>query len=123
MMKMAQTFLRKFLDNLHPDLTRTFLPWILHHPRYLRAAMRLGRAYLQAEKTRERLRSKKLRIPPVLIMSITSRCNLTCVGCYATATGTINNSSPHLSNQSQLDMEKWRSVIAEARDLGVFGIW
>jgi MoaA/NifB/PqqE/SkfB family radical SAM enzyme len=120
-MKMAQTFLRKFLDNLHPDLTRTFLPWIVHHPKYLRAAIRLGRAYQQAEKTRNRLRSKKLRIPPVLIMSITSRCNLTCTGCYAAATGTTKNANPHLSNQSQLDLESWRSIITEARELGVFG--
>ncbi|MHA2303328.1 MAG: hypothetical protein ACXACD_20485, partial [Candidatus Thorarchaeota archaeon] len=121
MMKMAQTFLRKFLDNLHPDLTRTFMPWMIRHPKYLRAALRLGRAYQVAEKTRDRLRSKKLRIPPVLIMSITSRCNLTCAGCYAAATGTIDNSKSQPSNPPQLDLERWRRILTEARELGVFG--
>ncbi|MHA2119309.1 MAG: radical SAM/SPASM domain-containing protein [Candidatus Thorarchaeota archaeon] len=120
-MKMAQVFLRQFLDNLHPDLTKAFLPWMVRNPRYLRAALRLGRAYQKAERTRDRLRSGKLRIPPVLIMSITSKCNLTCAGCYATATGTIDNSKVKQPNTSQLDLERWRSVITEARDLGVFG--
>jgi MoaA/NifB/PqqE/SkfB family radical SAM enzyme len=54
-------------------------------------------------------------------MSITSKCNLTCAGCYATATGTIDNSKVKQPNTSQLDLERWRSVITEARDLGVFG--
>jgi MoaA/NifB/PqqE/SkfB family radical SAM enzyme len=120
-MKLTQTFLRNFLDNLHPDLTRAFLPWMVHHPRYLRSVLRLGRAYQKAERTRDRLRSEKLRVPPVLIMSITSRCNLACVGCYATATGTVQNSVSQMPNQYQLDLERWKSVITEARELGVFG--
>ncbi|MHA2210222.1 MAG: radical SAM protein, partial [Candidatus Thorarchaeota archaeon] len=120
-MKMAQAFLQNFLDNLHPDLTKAFVPWMVRHPRYLRGAFRLGRAYQQAERTRDRLRSPKLRIPPVLIMSITSKCNLTCAGCYATATGAISNTKVNPPNTSQLDLERWRSIITEARELGVFG--
>jgi MoaA/NifB/PqqE/SkfB family radical SAM enzyme len=54
-------------------------------------------------------------------MSITSRCNLTCAGCYAAATGTIDNSKSQPSNPPQLDLERWRRILTEARELGVFG--
>ncbi|UCE08925.1 MAG: radical SAM protein [Candidatus Thorarchaeota archaeon] len=115
--------LKAFLDGLHPDLSRTFLPWIIKHPRYLKAAIPLAHSFREATKRRDQLRSEKLRIPPVLILSVTSSCNLRCVGCYAAATGTVSQESqrePHKENH-QLDLDKWRSVLNEARQLGVFG--
>ncbi|MHA2263477.1 MAG: radical SAM/SPASM domain-containing protein [Candidatus Thorarchaeota archaeon] len=123
MLSAPARILKGFLDGLHPDLTRTFLPWIIKHPRYLKAAIPLARSFRQATKRRDQLRSEKLRIPPVLILSVTSSCNLHCVGCYAAATGTVSqNGQPNGPLQNNhLDLEKWRSVLKEARQLGVFG--
>ncbi len=104
------------LNNLDPNLTRTFLPWALRHPRYLPAFVHLARSYLHTTKLRKQAQPQGLMVPPFLILSITSRCNLHCAGCYAAAAGNLNNAStvPHLNN------EQWRKIISDASDLGVF---
>jgi len=52
-----------------------------------------------------------VRVPPIIIYSVTDRCNLTCQGCYA-------QSIPHLAN-SELSAEDMRRLFREARELGV----
>lgn len=107
---------KDILNNLDPNLTRTFLPWALRHPRYLPAFVRLARSYLHTTKLRKQAQSQGLMVPPFLILSITSRCNLHCAGCYADAAGTINNGKTihHLNNK------QWGKIISDASDLGVF---
>ncbi|MHA1132510.1 MAG: radical SAM/SPASM domain-containing protein, partial [Candidatus Helarchaeota archaeon] len=56
-------------------------------------------------------------VPPFLIISIISRCNLKCEGCYAAATGTLCKGSARQS----LDIDQWHRIIQEAKELGVFG--
>lgn len=65
----------------------------------------------QATRTREEWESKGVHVPPFMIISITSRCNLRCKGCYAHA--------QHREQEAEMSADKLRSVIAEARDLGV----
>jgi len=55
--------------------------------------------------------SDKLIIPPVLIFSITSRCNLACKACYA--------SKRNNSDQKELPIERITSLFQEASDLGI----
>jgi MoaA/NifB/PqqE/SkfB family radical SAM enzyme len=52
-----------------------------------------------------------LQVPPIMIFSITNRCNLHCKGCYHQALRD--------STKAEMSEEKLRSIIAEARDLGV----
>ncbi|MGE5485690.1 MAG: hypothetical protein ACM3X4_11815 [Ignavibacteriales bacterium] len=61
---------------------------------------------------RRRLHWEKrgVRVPPFLIASITSRCNLNCTGCYAHA--------HHRPAAGEMTSERWVSVLREARDLG-----
>jgi MoaA/NifB/PqqE/SkfB family radical SAM enzyme len=118
---MAQTKLRETLNNLDPNLTRVFLPWIIRHPRYLRASATLVPAINRARKVRFKERENGLTVPPVLILSITSRCNLQCVGCYAGAVGITPNGGSNKSDaRFELSLEKWRRIIKEAGQLGVF---
>jgi MoaA/NifB/PqqE/SkfB family radical SAM enzyme len=50
-------------------------------------------------------------VPPVMMVSITDRCNLRCQGCLAQA---------HLSSpRAEMDEGKVRSIFAEARELGI----
>jgi MoaA/NifB/PqqE/SkfB family radical SAM enzyme len=56
-------------------------------------------------------------VPPFLILSITSNCNLKCAGCYAAATGTLCEQK----SKPPLNLEDWDRIIKEAADLGVFG--
>ncbi|MFX0046233.1 MAG: radical SAM/SPASM domain-containing protein [Candidatus Hermodarchaeota archaeon] len=115
--------LRRVLDGLHPAFTKAFLPWIVRHPRYLRAVIRLARSFRSAERRRARHKAAGLKVPSVMILSVTSTCNLLCTGCYAAASRTaLQNGTDSVSNnRSGLDREQWRSVITEARELGVFG--
>jgi MoaA/NifB/PqqE/SkfB family radical SAM enzyme len=111
------------IDDIDPDLTRVILPWILRHPRYLRAGYRLMRAVKKAKQARVESNEKGLMVPPFLILSITSQCNLFCNGCFAAGTGVVDNGKNNVINnkQSQLDYQKWRSIISEASELGVMG--
>jgi MoaA/NifB/PqqE/SkfB family radical SAM enzyme len=64
----------------------------------------------KAARTRAAWQKKGLQVPPIMIMSITNRCNLHCRGCYHQAMRDI--SRPEMSS------EKLSSVISEARELG-----
>lgn len=54
-------------------------------------------------------------IPPFLIASITSRCNLYCEGCYARA----NDSCRDTETPEQLTAGEWTAIFEEAGNLGV----
>lgn len=54
-------------------------------------------------------------IPPFLIASITSNCNLFCKGCYARA----NNACGENNSANQLTAVKWGNIFAQASDLGI----
>jgi MoaA/NifB/PqqE/SkfB family radical SAM enzyme len=52
-----------------------------------------------------------VQVPPLVIASITSRCNLHCRGCYARAR--------HRSRRPELTDRQWADLFAEAQELGV----
>jgi len=81
------------------------------------------RSVKKAKQTRVKAQENGLMVPPFLIISITSKCNLFCTGCYATATGNLNNGNPkgNTSLKTSLDIEQWRKIISQARELGVIG--
>lgn len=54
-------------------------------------------------------------IPPFLIASITSKCNLYCSGCYARANHSCSDEEKH----SQLTNDEWEKIFKEASDLGI----
>lgn len=54
-------------------------------------------------------------IPPFLIASIASRCNLYCQGCYARAGGSCGSAV----QKTDMSAEKWGQIFTEASDLGV----
>jgi MoaA/NifB/PqqE/SkfB family radical SAM enzyme len=109
-------------NQLDPNLTRVFFPWALKHPRYLRASKRLVSSFLRCKRTRAIHREKGLRVPPLMILSITSKCNLRCFGCYAASTGITNSNalSNNNQNRSGLSKEEWSKIIKESSELGVF---
>ena len=72
---------------------------------------------------RMRLKSEQngLKVPSTLILSLTQQCNLSCSGCFASASGIISHKSGlHGRKKPQLDWNGWKSVISEASELGVF---
>ena len=52
-----------------------------------------------------------IRVPPLMIASVTRACNLRCKGCYS------NNH--HRPKSSDMPLERWREILDEADGLGV----
>ncbi len=65
----------------------------------------------KAAKTRADLEKQDVHVPPIMIFSITNRCNLKCKGCY--------HWELHKTSEPEMNSEKMRSVIKEAKDLGI----
>jgi MoaA/NifB/PqqE/SkfB family radical SAM enzyme len=65
----------------------------------------------KAARVRTELGRNGVHVPPIIIYSITDRCNLHCKGCYAQAL--------HTSMQPEMSTEKMKETIREARNLGV----
>jgi MoaA/NifB/PqqE/SkfB family radical SAM enzyme len=96
---------------------KTYLPWIVKHPGMIPAIERFAKGYIHSSTIRKVELKRGLKVPPFLIISITSKCNLHCAGCYAAATGTVCEGAAPRS----LNMRQWRDIIQQASDLGIFG--
>jgi MoaA/NifB/PqqE/SkfB family radical SAM enzyme len=103
------------IKEIDPQLTRVLVPWVVEHPLYVPGFLRLARTIGQSRRARARALGKGLRVPPFLVLSVTSRCNLRCAGCYAGAVGTVTNKPA----RPGLELADWEGVVKEAIDLGV----
>ncbi len=65
----------------------------------------------KAARLRRHWEKQGVTVPPVLIFSVTTKCNLQCENCYAQAL--------HPPSNNELNMEKIRDIFSEARELGV----
>lgn len=72
---------------------------------------RIVRWQKRAAKTRAEWEEKGVHIPPIIIYSITNRCNLNCKGCFHWAL--------HEAGDIEMSDEKLRNTIAEAKEIGV----
>ena len=70
--------------------------------------------HASTEKRRD-FEEKGLHIPPFLIASIASQCNLRCAGCYARAGGICRDGQ----TEKELKREEWKKLLTEASELGV----
>lgn len=68
-----------------------------------------------ASKKRAELEKNGEHVPPFLIASITSKCNLHCAGCYSRC----NHATVDAEPVAQLSSDEWLRIFGEADDLGV----
>jgi len=108
---------KRRIERIDSRLARVFVPWALRHPGHLPVFLRLARTHVRAKQLRDRARAEGVRVPPFLVLSVTSRCNLRCAGCFAGAVGTLAGAS----SQAGLDLRGWQGVVEEAVALGVMG--
>lgn len=69
----------------------------------------------KASKKRSKAKKAGEHIPPFLIASITSSCNLHCVGCYSRC----NNATVDTKPVCQLTSEEWLHIFREADEIGI----
>lgn len=74
-----------------------------------------AKASRAASKKRYAAEKQGEHIPPFLIASITSTCNLHCAGCYSRSNNACCDSEP----VEQLTADEWSDIFAEADELGI----
>lgn len=91
---------------------------VLGNPHEAKAVWRLQQTFLQSERRRRQVQKEEgVDVPPFLICSISTTCNLHCKGCYARANG-IASDNPDAQKPS-LSPEQWKSIFDEAAALGI----
>ena len=89
---------------------------VLGNPREVAFMARMQRVMGKAERRRkECLENEGLEVPPFLIASIATTCNLQCKGCYARKNGIASDTPVKTS----LSREQWSAIFKEAAELGV----
>ena len=106
-----EQYLTEGVENVVKDLLKASL----FHPAESAFMLRFAASCKRADAVRHSFEEEGEHIPPFLIASITSVCNLHCAGCYARSLDTCSDGSP----VRQLSSEQWGKVFSEATDLGI----
>lgn len=107
--------LEKYLSESVEKIVREAVRATLSEPRESAFMARFALASREASARRAKAEAGGEHIPPFLIASITSSCNLHCTGCYARNIHTCSDAAP----ENQLTGEDWAALFSEARDLGI----
>ncbi len=97
------------------QVVRDALRATLRNPKESAYMLRFSAAAKAASRTREQYEQEGLHVPPFLIASITSQCNLHCAGCYSRC----NHATADTAPVRQLTGAQWRGIFEEAEALGV----
>ena len=106
-----QEYMTKGVERVVSDAIKA----TLKNPKESAYMAKFALASKAASKKRAGLEKEGEHIPPFLIASITSSCNLHCAGCYSRC----NNATEDTEPVQQLSDEDWLKVFDEADDLGV----
>jgi len=91
---------------------------VLTNPKESMFVFRMQKIFGKAEKKRKAYKEKEnLHIPPFLISSIATDCNLTCRGCYARANDICGTQAK--AQKEELTAEQWKKIFEEAAKMGI----
>ena len=91
---------------------------VLSNPREAKFAFKMQRLFQKSEHKRKKIKEEEgLDVPPFLICSIATICNLHCKGCYARANGIAGDEGQY--KKPLLSPEQWRQIFADAAAMGV----
>ena len=107
--------LSRFMNDGIKDIMDTAGRFYLGNRRGQAFVLHMASALRRGVKRRARHEQSGVHIPPFLIASIASSCNLHCAGCYARA----NGGCAQEESRPEMDPEDWRRVFSEASDAGV----
>lgn len=106
-----QAYLARGVENIVSGALRA----TLRDPRESAFMVRFAAASRKASQRRAEAEKAGEHIPPFLIASITSTCNLHCAGCYSRC----NHATVDAEPVRQLTDDEWLSLFRQAEDLGV----
>ncbi len=91
---------------------------MLGTPREGRFVLKMQQSFRRSERKRKKMLEKEgLEVPPFLIASIATQCNLHCKGCYARKNGIAADKGE--KEKKSLQPEQWRTIFNEAADMGI----
>ena len=106
-----QAYLTRGVEQVVADAIKA----TVKNPRESAFMLRFAAASRAASRKRAEAEKNGEHIPPFLIASITSKCNLHCAGCYSRCNHATVDSEP----VAQLTSEEWLRIFSEADDLGI----
>lgn len=107
--------LERYLSGGVENIVKSAIRATLKDPRESLFMAKYAIASREATKKRRNAIVQGENIPPFLIASITSNCNLHCAGCYARS----NHACSDDEAVSQLTTKNWEKIFLEARELGI----
>ena len=91
---------------------------VLSNPREAKFAFRMQQLFAKSEKRRKKVKEQEgVDVPPFLICSIATICNLHCKGCYARANGIAADSAEE--QKTTLSPDQWKVIFEESASLGI----
>lgn len=106
-----QEYMTKGVEKIVADAVKA----TLKNPRESAFMGKFAVASRSASKKRKLSEKNGEHIPPFLIASITSSCNLHCAGCYSRGIDSCCDEKP----SDQLNAAQWDKVFSEAEDIGI----
>lgn len=112
--------LDSYLNNSIRNIMVNAYKAVLSNPKEALFVLKMQRTLLKAEKKRKKVLEKDaLHIPPFLISSIATDCNLTCKGCYARANDICGTKEVNTTIKEELTAEQWKQIFMEATQMGI----
>ena len=106
-----QNYLIKGVESIVADAVKA----TLRNPKESAFMLRFAASSRAASKKRRKAEDNGEHIPPFLIASITSKCNLHCEGCYSRCNHATVDSEP----VQQLTSAEWLRIFEEADEMGI----
>lgn len=114
-MSMENFDLTAYLTGGVENIVKNILRATLKDPKESAFLLKYSAASKEAAAKRAEAEAVGEHIPPFLIASITSACNLHCIGCYARHNHACGDEAP----VSQLSETEWLKIFREAKEIGV----
>ena len=91
---------------------------VLSNPREAKFAFRMQTLFQKSGKRRQQVREEHdIEVPPFLISSIATTCNLHCKGCYARSNGIAEDEAS--DRKETLSPQQWHDIFMESAQLGI----
>lgn len=111
--------LEAYLTDGVKNIVYGILKATMHNPKESRFMANYAAQSRRGSKLREKYEKSGQHIPPFLIASITTLCNLRCSGCYARANHSCYEEESGNDARKLLHAEQWGSIFQQAADLGI----
>ena len=117
---MQATFhLESYLTDGVENIVSGILKATLHNPKESCFMTKYAAQSKRSIKLRQAAQKRGQHVPPFLIASITTQCNLHCKGCYARANHSCYDQDSTENARQPLRAEQWGRIFQEATDLGI----